>query len=241
MESAILGSILSALATGLGAIPILFFKSLSHKWRDVTLAFTAGVMVAACTFSLIPEALNQSNIYVISIGLLMGTFVLNQIEKTVPHIDVEQHNRIKIDGKTYLIIAALCIHNIPEGLSVGVSYASSTEELGSLIALAIGLQNMPEGLLVSLFLVNQNVGKWAALGIATLTGAIEIVAALFGYLLATVIDGLVPFGLAFAAGAMLFIVYKELIPESHGDGYERSSTYSFVIGLIGMLYLTHIF
>ena len=104
------------------------------------------------------------------------------------------------------------MHNLPEGLSVGVSYASSDENLGNLIAFSIGLQNAPEGFLVALFLVNQNIGRFKALGIATLTGAVEIITAMIGYTLSSLVAGLVPYGLAFAAGAMMFIVYKELIP-----------------------------
>jgi ZIP family zinc transporter len=133
------------------------------------------------------------------------------------------------------------LHNLPEGLSVGVSYASGSEGLGGLIAFAIGLQNAPEGLLVALFLINQQVGRVKAFILAALTGAVEIVTAIIGYFLTSYVSGLVPFGLSFAAGAMLFIVYKELIPESHGDGHERSATFSFIVGLLIMMYLIHWF
>ena len=137
--------------------------------------------------------------------------------------------------------SSLPLHSIhPEGLSVGVSYASDTADTGNLIAFAIGLQNAPEGLLVALFLINQKIGKLTAFLIATLTGTIEIITGLLGYYLTSYIGFLVPYGLAFAAGAMLFIVYKELIPESHGDGNERTSTYSFIIGLLFMVILLEI-
>lgn len=242
MIEAILGSILSALSTGLGALPILFVKNMSHKWRDILLAFTAGIMVAAASFSLIPEALSMSNFYVVAIGILLGTFILNQLEKNLPHIDLE-HSKAKIvmDKKAILVVSAITLHNLPEGLSVGVSYATGEESFGALIAFAIGVQNAPEGLLVALFLVNQNISKLKAFLVATATGSIEIVASLIGLYLAGIVEGILPYGLAFAAGAMLFIVYKELIPESHGHGYERSSTYSFIIGLLTMVYLTQTF
>lgn len=110
-----------------------------------------------------------------------------------------------------------------------------------IIAFAIGLQNAPEGFLVALFLVNQKVEKGKAFIIATLTGAIEIVTSLLGFYLTSFVAGLVPYGLAFAAGAMLFIIYKELIPESHGDGNERTSTYSFISGLLFMILLIDLF
>lgn len=240
MENLLLGSILSALSTGVGALPILFFRQMTHRWKDLLLAFTAGVMVSASMFGLIPQALGESNVLVICIGVMLGVLVLSLMESIIPHIDLE-HRQIQVKGRALLIIAALVLHNIPEGLSVGVSYASEAQELGIAVAIGIGLQNMPEGLLVALFLVHSDVARFKAFVIATLTGAVEILAALIGYGLTSYVDGLVPYGLAFAAGAMMFIVYKELIPESHGDGHERSSTFSFIFGLLAMIYLMDVF
>lgn len=241
MQEFLIASTISAMATGLGALPVLFFQNATHKWRDILLAFTAGVMVAASTFELIPEALELSNFFVISIGVLIGVGVLTLLERNIPHIDLDHSERkIPFDRKATLIIAAIMLHNLPEGLSVGVSYGSEIEGLGPLIAFAIGLQNVPEGFLVALFLVQQQVNKFKAFLIATLTGAVEIVTAIIGYTMTAYVDHLVPIGLAFAAGAMLYIVYKEIIPESHGDGHAVGATYSFVIGLLVMLFLTSI-
>lgn len=238
LDQVIIGSVISALSTGIGAIPILFFRSVTHRWRDILLAFTSGIMVAASTFSLMPQSLANSNLWVLCCGVLLGTCVLTLLEKVVPHIDLE-HNRMNIsmDTQSTLILAAITLHNLPEGLSVGVSYASGQEGLGGLIAFAIGLQNAPEGFLVALFLINQKVGRWKAFFLATMTGAVEIVTALIGYSLTSFVSELVPYGLSFAAGAMLFIVYKELIPESHGDGHARAATFSFILGLLLMVCL----
>lgn len=242
MTAAIIGSILSALATGIGALPILFLKDVTHKWRDILLAFTAGIMMSSSVFSLIPTALEKSNMHVVALGLIVGTILLNTMEKNIPHIDLEHTKvNIKIDQKAFLVISAITLHNLPEGLSVGVSYATGEEDFGGIIAFAIGFQNAPEGFLIALFLLNQNVKKLKAFIIATLTGSIEIVSAIVGFILATRIEGLVPYGLSFAAGAMLFVIYKELIPESHGDGNERYATYAFIMGIIMMLYMIHIF
>lgn len=237
-----IGSFLSAMATGVGALPILFFKEVTHRWRDILLALTAGVMMAAATFSLIPEALALSNLFVLCFGVLLGTVSLTILEKYIPHIDLE-HTRFNIamDQKAILILAAITLHNLPEGLSVGVSYASGQEELGGLIAFAIGIQNAPEGFLIALFLINQKVSRWKAFLLASLTGAVEIVTAIIGFHLTSYVSGLVPYGLSFAAGAMLFIVYKELIPESHGDGHEKAATFSFIIGLLIMVSLVQWF
>ncbi|MFD2443304.1 ZIP family metal transporter [Bacillus sp. CGMCC 1.16607] len=243
MSEVVIGSILSALSTGLGALIILFMNhSLTHRWRDTLLAFTAGVMMAASMLGLIPEALGYAGFPPLAIGIFLGVYTLNVMEKNIPHIDLHHSKSgLQFDEKALLIIAAITLHNIPEGLSVGVSYASNHGETGNMIAFAIGFQNAPEGLLVALFLINQRINKWKAFFISTLTGAIEIVTSLLGYYLTNYVKVLVPYGLAFAAGAMLFIIYKELIPESHGDGNERSSTYSFIFGLLFMILIIDIF
>lgn len=239
MGTVLTGSILSAMSTGLGALLILFVSnSFTHRFRDILLAFTAGVMMAATMMGLIPEALAQGGYIPLCIGMYFGVMTLTTLEKKIPHIDVNHTSKnIQFDEKAMLIISAITLHNIPEGLSVGVSYASTVSDTGNLIAFAIGLQNAPEGFLVALFLINQKISRIKAFIIATLTGSIEIVTALIGYYLTTYVENLVPFGLAFAAGAMLFIIYKELIPESHGDGNERAATYSFIIGLLVMILL----
>lgn len=237
MSTVLLGSFLSAMSTGLGAFFILFTsQSITHHFRDLILAFTAGIMMAACMMGLIPEALSQGGFIPLCIGIYFGVVALTTLEKKIPHIDLNHStSNIQFDHQAMLIISAITLHNIPEGLSVGVSYASSIEETGNLIAFAIGLQNAPEGFLIALFLVQQKINKFKAFFIATLTGSIEILTAIIGYFLTAYVQNLIPFGLAFAAGAMLFIIYKELIPESHGDGNERGATYSFIIGLLVMI------
>ncbi|AZB42537.1 ZIP family metal transporter [Bacillus sp. FJAT-42376] len=243
MNDVIFGSILSALSTGLGAVPILFLqKTLTHKWRDNLLAFSAGIMMTASMVSLIPEALKTGGMVQVGIGLFLGVLILTILEKQIPHIDLEHSKTgIQFDEKAMLIVAAITLHNLPEGLSVGVSYAADSGDTGNLIAFAIGFQNAPEGFLVALFLISQNIGKMKAFLIATATGAVEIVTSLIGFYLTSYVNMLVPYGLSFAAGAMLFIIYKELIPESHGDGNERTATYAFIAGIVCMLILIDAF
>ncbi|KAF4324966.1 hypothetical protein G195_001705 [Phytophthora kernoviae 00238/432] len=195
-------------------------RKVTHRLRDILLAYAAGIMTSASVYNLIPEALGQSNLFVLALGIMLGSMVLLVLEMKIPHVDLENPEKMpfKIEAKAFMIIAAITMHNLPEGLS-----------------------NAPEGFLVALFLVNQNIGRFKALGIATLTGAVEIVTAMIGYTLSSLVSGLVPYGLAFAAGAMMFIVYKELIPESHGDGNARAATVSFLLGLITMIGLTELF
>lgn len=245
MEAMLWGGFVSSLATALGAVPVLFMRSLSHLWKDVLLAFAAGIMVSASMYSLIPSALDLSNLTVVGIGVLLGTATLTLLEKLVPHIDLEHAAggsvfpaKMPLERRSILFLTAMTLHNLPEGLSVGVSYASGREDLGPLVALSMGLQNAPEGFLIALFLIVNKVPKSAAIGFAFFTGLLEFVSCIVGYYMTSVVNGLIPYGLAFAGGAMLFIVYKELIPESHGHGYERSATFAFIIGLLTMIVLT---
>ncbi|MDN4525051.1 ZIP family metal transporter [Fictibacillus sp. NE201] len=235
-----LGIFLSALGTVFGAIPALLIRNVSHRVKDNLLAYSAGIMVAASAYALIPSTLKLSNMFVLTFGILVGTAVLTLLEIFLPHQDAGHGADSSSHIRPLLIIAAMAIHNIPEGISVGVSYASQFSELGSLVSFSIGLQNIPEGFLVCLFLVTNKIPRLQAFLYTAFTGVIELVSSLIGLQLSDAFFGIVPYGLAFAAGAMLFVVYKELIPESHGDGNERSATFSFVIGLISMIYLTNL-
>ncbi|WP_173915251.1 ZIP family metal transporter [Halobacillus sp. Marseille-Q1614] len=242
MEIEILTMVLCALATGVGAFPVLLIRRISHRQMDMILAFTAGIMVSASTYGLIPTSLKLTNLYVLTCGVLLGALLLNVLEYFIPHEDID-HKRTgnMLPRQSLMMVIAMTLHNIPEGLSVGASLASEVENLGLVVALSMGLQNAPEGFLVALFLVNQKVNKFFAVLLATFTGMIELLSSLLGFQLIHAALFLVPYGLAFAAGAMLFIVYKELIPETHGHGYERSATFSFLIGLLSMIGLVEWF
>ncbi|WP_082233050.1 ZIP family metal transporter [Halobacillus massiliensis] len=238
MEIEILTMALCALATGIGACPVLLIRRISHRQMDMILAFTAGIMVSAAAYGLIPTSLKLTNIYVLAFGVLLGAFLLNVLEYVIPHQDLDHGQAGKIlPHQSFMLVAAMTLHNIPEGLSVGASLGSEVENLGLVVALSMGLQNAPEGFLVALFLVNQKVNKLTAVSLAVFTGVIELLSSLLGYYLISTALFLVPYGLAFAAGAMLFIVYKELIPETHGHGYERAATFSFLGGLLCMIAL----
>lgn len=242
MNTIILGSLATSICTALGALPALMFSNVTHRGRDILLAFTAGIMVAASTYGLIPSALKLSNLWVLTIGTLLGTVILTLLELLIPHQDLK-HSSQDVDSSrtsSLLFLSAMALHNLPEGLSVGVSYGSSNQDLGTIVALSIGLQNIPEGFLTALFLITHGLRRRTALLLTTLTGVLELAACWVGLEFTESFSAIVPYGLAFAAGAMLFVVYKELIPESHGDGNERASTFSFIFGLLTMIALTHL-
>ncbi|CDQ20665.1 Zinc transporter ZupT [Halobacillus karajensis] len=205
MEWNFIVMILSAFATGVGAIPALLFKNISHRRMDSILAYTAGIMVAASTYGLIPASLKLTNLYVLCFGLLAGALLLNILEYVIPHMDVD-HTRtdVVLPQQSVMLLLAMTLHNIPEGLSVGAGLASEVENLGFVVALSMGLQNAPEGFLVAMFLLNQDARRRVAIMLAFGTGLIECLASFIGYSLVHVALFLVPYGLAFAAGAMLF-------------------------------------
>jgi len=229
----------ASICTVLGALPALLLRHVSHRGKDILLAYAAGIMVAASTYGLIPSALRLSNFYVLTAGILLGTLLLTFLELYVPHSDPGHGTDKTTVNRPYsLLLMAMVLHNLPEGLSTGVSLATGETNLGMLVTVAIGLQNIPEGFLVALFLITQGTSRRKALLYSLLISSTEWIASGVGYVFATRLEFLIPYGLAFAGGAMLYVVYKELIPESHGDGNEIPATIAFIIGTLTMIGLT---
>lgn len=245
----LLASALAGLATGLGALPILFTRNVSAKAKDVMMGFGAGVMIAASCFSLIVPALENaggglSGASVVSFGLILGSLFLFYADKYIPH----QHFILGKEGisaerikKVYLFIVAITIHNFPEGLTVGVGFGEPDISSGISLAIGIGIQNIPEGLVVALSLIAENYSKTRALLIATLTGLVEPVGGLIGVIAVSFGKAILPYGLSFAAGAMLFVVSDEIIPESHRLEHAKSATFGVMFGFIVMMILDNIF
>lgn len=239
----VFGLIFPGLLTGLGSLPVLFIKKdISFKYIDALLGFAAGVMLAATFFSLIVPSLEKGGVLITVIGIITGAIFLSILDKIIPHVHFIKGNegpssRLK---KIWLFIYAITLHNLPEGLAVGVGFGSSDFRSGLIIATAIGLQNMPEGLAVSLPLIAEGYSKKKALGISFLTGLFEPFMALIGYLLVRIFIKILPFALSFAGGAMLYVISDEIIPESHKSGFEKEATFSIIIGFIIMLILDYL-
>jgi len=245
-ETILLGSVASlvaGLATGAGALPILFTTKVSDRLLDVMLGFSAGVMLAATSFSLIVPAIDMSGPWVAVFGLVLGALVLHLIDRFIPHF----HPTSGAEGpssklsKVWLFVIAMTIHNFPEGLAVGVSFGTGNVAAGLVVATAIGLQNMPEGLAVALPLLREGYSRRKSLWYGTLTGLVEPVGGLLGVALVSIFHPILPWALAFAAGAMLFVVSDEMIPESHRKGFEREATFGLIAGFVIMMLLDCIF
>lgn len=142
--------------------------------------------------------------------------------------------------KIWLFIIAITIHNFPEGMAVGVGFGSGDIANGTSLAIGIGLQNMPEGLAVALPLLGLGYSRLKAIGIATLTGLVEPVGGLLGVAAVSIFHPVLPIGLAFAAGAMLFVISDEIIPETHAKGRSRQATFGIIVGFIIMMTLDNL-
>ncbi|WP_404356921.1 ZIP family metal transporter [Methylotuvimicrobium sp. KM1] len=244
-----LASILAGLATGAGALPALFFTEISKNLFNSLLGAAAGVMLAATAFSLLVPSIDYGNqiwpgngLWVASLGMMIGALFLHFADRKLPHIhfDSISDQHLNSINKIWLFIIAITIHNFPEGMSVGVSFGSGDMKNGIVLATAIALQNIPEGLAVALPLVGLGYNKWKAVGIATLTGLVEPVGGLLGITMVTIFTPILPIAMGFAAGAMLFVISEEIIPETHSEGRSRHATFALMIGFIIMMILDNL-
>ncbi|MHA1227034.1 MAG: ZIP family metal transporter [Candidatus Hodarchaeales archaeon] len=252
-------SLLAGLATSVGTIPIFLGKEISDKYLDIMLGFAAGVMLAASAFSLLVPALDMEPIFttwnlepvlLTVIGFMSGALFIHLIDRWAPHqhfisgpnktVETIHEGSAKISKKlaaTWLFVIAITIHNFPEGLAVGVAFGGGDISSGMIVALAIGIQNIPEGSAVALPLVREGYTKRDTLKITLFTGLVEPVGGLIGAAAVSIVAGILGFGMAFAAGAMIFVVSDEIIPESHRKGHERAATFGVVLGFVIMMFL----
>ena len=244
-----LASLAAGAMTGVGALPVFLPFRISARAQDVLLGFAAGVMLAASAFSLIVPGLEAAAAdyggklpaaLAVGAGILLGAVALWLINERVPH----EHFILGREGvmstslrRIWLFVIAITLHNFPEGLAVGVVYGSGDLGSASALAIGIGLQNVPEGLAVALALYGEDYSRGQAFTAALLTGMVEPVGGLIGVSAVTVAAPLLPWGLAFAAGAMIFVISSEIIPVTHREGYELEGTFGLMVGFVVMMVL----
>ena len=234
-------------ATIIGALIGFAFKNISHKFSDIILSFAAGVMLAAAVLGLIIPSVEHGLDYGTPIALLItvcgifvGALCLNLIDKLVPHlhalagVEPEKHHNEGL-SKVLLFVMAIAIHNLPEGIAAGVGFGSGNDAEALVIAGGIALQNIPEGMVIIAPMLASGVSKRRTLLIAAMTGLVEVVGTLIGYLAVSISTAILPFALAFAGGTMLYVISDEMIPETHAHGHERGSTYALLAGFCLML------
>ncbi|MCU7372557.1 ZIP family metal transporter [Paucibacter sp. O1-1] len=248
MRTALGAGGMAALATALGVLPMLCARAPGRRSHDALLGFGAGVMLAACCFSLLVPALaaagrlghgSWASAVGIGAALLAGAALIMGVERLLPH----QHGGAGTAGEPrrerglWLFVIAIVLHNIPEGLAIGVAAAGTDAARATALATGIAIQDVPEGLVVALALQSLGVGRWRGAGIGAASGLVEPLAAVVGAALLGLSAALLPWGLAFAAGAMLFVVSHEVIPESHRQGHEGHATTGLLIGFVLMMVL----
>ena len=248
-----IGSLLAGLGTGLGALGIFLLRRPSARTEDGMLSAAAGVMLAATFFSLLlpaldrADALTTSRVAAVSIvagGLLLGAAGLFFVHRLVPH----EHFLLGKEGpdskrleRIWLFVIAITLHNFPEGMAVGVGFAGGDIGNGTSLAIGIGMQNVPEGFAVAISLLSIGYTRRMAFWVATLTGLVEPVGGAIGAAAVSLAEPLMPAILGVAAGAMLFVISDEIIPETHRRGYENVATFSLLGGFVVMMFLDTLF
>lgn len=248
LRAALIGGATAAAATAAGTLPVLLSQQFSQRTYDCFLGFGAGVMLGATAFSLIVPALAAAAAggagkadasAMMGVGVLGGAAMVLLADRLVS-ADPAQLGRPGAGPslrRAWLFVAAVTLHNLPEGLAIGVAYAGPDLAKAHSLATGISIQDVPEGLVVALALRSVGYGRMASVGLGMASGLIEPVAAVLGVALIGVAAGLLPFGLAGAAGAMLFVIVNDVIPESHRSGNGRSASVALVVGFIVMTIL----
>ncbi len=238
-------SVVAGLATVLGALPAVFMKEISFRTVNFMMGMAAGIMLAATAYSLVEPGVEFGNalwpglgVYVVVAGIMLGAWFLDWAERTVPHDVFGGDAEISIAlRKVWIFVVAITIHNFPEGLSVGVSFGGGDWNNGTLLAIAIGAQNIPEGMAVALPLIGVGYKPWKAVAIAMISGLVEPVGGLLGVTLVTVFEVLLPLAMGFAAGAMLYVIAYEIIPEIQAKERSRLAVFGVLVGFAIMTIL----
>ena len=239
--------------TALGASLVFFIKKLNRMVLDGLLGFTGGVMVAASFWSLLAPGIEMSpgdgfiKVLPASIGFALGALFIFLLDKILPHIHInfKDSEGIKTPWhKTTLLVLAITLHNIPEGLAVGVLFGGvslglpeATISGAVVLALGIGIQNFPEGIAVSMPMRRLGASRIKSFWYGQLSAIVEPLAAVLGAFAVTFFSPLLPYALSFAAGAMIFVVIEEVIPETQQDKYTDFATMGFILGFIIMMSL----
>jgi len=238
----------AGLVTGLGAVPVLFETRISHRVYDGAVAFAAGVMLGAAVFSLIDPGIELGTVGEVVVGVAAGAAFLLAANRAIPHVHAGYLEWTSDSGtdrapetddslrKAVLIGGSITLHNAPEGLAIGIAFASGLEGVGTTLAFVIGIQNIPDGFAFAVPAGVTGLSKARIVGYTTLSGALpQPVAAALGFALVELSEGVFPVAAGFAAGAMIAVVFREMIPSSHGHGYSDVATSTFVVGFLLIL------
>lgn len=225
-----LGALVVLLATSAGSAVVMLFGCFGRRGYSAMLAFSAGAM-AFSSVEMLSQSHQQSGDAAMVAGLLIGMLALMEAEKIIPHIHMRiRRKRLEHSKKKALLIGgSIALHNIPEGFAVASAFASSTP-LGWFVTTAMALQDVPEGVLVSAPLACYGMGKKRSMVFGIFSGIVEAASMVLGFMFISQFAALIPFSLAFSAGAMIYVVAVELLPDAYRNGMERVAAVSFIAG-----------
>lgn len=238
----LLGGLAGFAGTALGALPALVIRAVPSRVEDGMLGFAAGMMLAASAFSLLLPGIesgtvltgnNTLGVAIVVVGMALGVMLMLGLDVFTPH----EHDKTgpcgpghEVCGRVWLFIFAIALHNLPEGMAVGVSFAGGDLSVGMPLATAIAIQDIPEGLAVALAMIAAGFRPGTAVLVAAVSGVLEPVGALIGVAVSSGWALAYPIGLGLAAGAMIFVVSHEVIPETHRNGYQTTATLGLMVG-----------
>ncbi len=253
VQAALLATLFTWFLTALGAATVFLFKELSRRWLDGMLGFTGGVMIAASYWSLLAPAIEMSpgdgfiKVIPAAVGFFLGALFLFGLDKVLPHLHInfKEPEGVKTSFKrTTLLVLAITLHNIPEGLAVGVLFGGVAAGIpeasiagATTLAIGIGLQNFPEGIAVSMPLRRMGMSRRKSFFYGQSSALVEPIFGVLGALAVTFFAPMLPYALAFAAGAMIFVVIEEVIPETQLEKNTDIATLGFIGGFIVMMTL----
>lgn len=249
LRYALLGGALGFVSTAFGAAPALVLRGISQRLEDSLLGLAAGMMLAASAFSLLMPGLatgtdllgrESAGVGIVVFGMALGVLLMLGLDQFTPH----EHDKTGPCGPGYerceriwLFVFAIALHNLPESMAIGVSFARGDLAVGVPVTTAIALQNLPEGLAVALAMRGAGFAPGLAVTVAMATGLLEPLGALLGIVLASGVPLAYPIGLALAAGAMIFVVSHEVIPQTHRNGHQTPATLGLMLGFALMMSL----
>ncbi len=238
-----IASTITVLACGLGGLPFVFVKDFPEKWARAGWAAAGGLMLAASIFNLIIPGVSDAGINSVALGILLGALVMAATSVWLGGREVEFSGLSAADSRrALLVLITLTIHSFPEGIAIGVAFGSGEVGLGLVMMVAIAIHNIPEGVAVSLPLRAQGVSGWKCVGWAIVSSLPQLLAAVPAYLAVIAFRPLLPYAFGFAAGAMIFLVLSEMIPESRDSERQRlSSAVAGMTGFLAMMLLQNIF
>jgi zinc transporter, ZIP family len=251
--AALIATIFTWFMTAMGASIVFFFKDLSRAFLDGMLGFTGGIMISASVFSLLIPAISMSHgsgvekVFPATLGFVLGALFLFGFDKILPHIHInfKETEGVKTAWqKNTLLVLAITLHNIPEGLAIGVLFGGVAAGIPEasiagavILTLAIGVQNLPEGIAVATPLRRMGMSRRKSFLYGQSSALVEPIAGVVGALAVSFFTPLLPYALAFAAGAMIFVVIEEVIPESQQDKHTDIATLGFIAGFVVMMIL----